>query len=43
MHFHAITEKVKVRFAKECKRSLEHLDESGTKGDKKHAKLETRS
>ena len=34
----AMTEKGEVRFSEECKRLLDLRDESGTKGDNKHAK-----
>ena len=34
MRVEAMTEKGEVRFAKECKRLLDLLDEIGTKGDK---------
>ena len=43
MHIHAMTEKGKVSFAKECKRLLDIRDEIGTKGDKKHAKREAKA
>ena len=38
-----ITEKGEVSFAKECKRLLYLSDEIGTKGDKKHAKCESKA
>ena len=43
MHVDAITENGEVRFAKECKHSLDIRDEIDTKGDKKHAKHEAKS
>ena len=38
-----MTEKGEVSFAEECKRLLDLCDEIGTKGDKKHAKLEAKA
>ena len=43
MRVEAITEKVEVSFAEECKRLLDLCDEIGTKGDKKHAKGEAKA
>ena len=43
MRVDAMTKKVEVSFAKECKRLLNSCDEIGTKGDKKHAKCEAKS
>ena len=43
MHVDAMTEKGDVRFDKECRRLLDLCDEIGTKGDKKHAKSESKS
>ena len=43
MHVEAMTEKGEVSFAKECKRLLDLRDEIGTKGDKKHEKLEAKA
>ena len=43
MRVEAMTEKVEVSFAKECKRLLDLCDEIGTKGDKKHAKREAKA
>ena len=37
-----MTEKGEVSFAQECKRLLDLCDEIGTKGDKKHAKRESK-
>ena len=39
----SMTEKGEVSFAEECKRLLDHCDEIGTKGDKKHAKREAKA
>ena len=41
MRIDVMTKKVEVSFAKECKSLLDLRDEIGTKGDKKHAKLES--
>ena len=38
-----MTEKGEVSFAEECKRLLDICDEIGTKGNKKHAKLEVKA
>ena len=43
MHVEAITEKVELSFAKECKRLLDLCDEIGNKGDKEHAKWESKA
>ena len=43
MRVEAITEKWEVSFAQECKRLLHLCDGIGTKGDKKHAKLEAKA
>ena len=43
MHVKAMTEKGEVRFSEECKCLLDHCDELGTKGDKKHAKREAKA
>ena len=41
MHVDAMTEKVKVSVALECKHLLDLQDEIGNKGDRKHAKQES--
>ena len=43
MHVYAMTEKVEVSFAEECKRLLDLCDEIGTKGNQKHAKREAKA
>ena len=43
MHGDAMTKMGEVSFAGECKRLLDLLDEIGTKGDKKYAKLEAKT
>ena len=43
MRVEAMTDKGEVRFAKECRRLLDLCNEIGTKGDKKHAKRETKA
>ena len=43
MRVDAMTQKVEVIFAKECKRLLDLRDEIGNKVDKKHAKLEAKA
>ena len=43
MRVEATTEKIEVRFAKECKRLLDIFGDIGTKGDKKHEKREAKS
>ena len=43
MRVEAMTKKGEVSFAEECKRLLDLRDEIGTKGDKKHAKRESKS
>ena len=43
MRVEAMTEKGEVSFAKECKRLLDIRDEIGTKGNKKHAKRDTKA
>ena len=43
MRVDAMTEKGEVRFSEECKRLMDLRDEIGTKGDKKHAKRETKA
>ena len=43
MRVEAITDKREVSFAEECKRLLDLYDESGTKGDKNHAKREAKA
>ena len=43
MHVEAMTENGEVIFAEEYKRSLDLRDEIGTKGNKKHAKCETKA
>ena len=43
MPVEAMTEKGEVSFAEECKRLLDLCDEIGTKGDKKHAKRESKA
>ena len=43
MRVDAMTEKGEVIFDEECKRLLDICDEIGTKGDKKHAKRESKS
>ena len=43
MPVEAMTEKGEVSFAKECKRLLDIRDEIGTKGDKKHAKRDSKA
>ena len=43
MRVDSMTEKVEVRFAKECKCLLDLSDEIGTNGDNKHVKREARS
>ena len=43
MRVEAMTEKGEVSFAEECKRLLDLRDEIGTKGDKKHAKRESKA
>ena len=40
MRVESMTEKGEVSFAEECKHLLDICDEIGTKGDKKHTKLE---
>ena len=42
MRVEAMTEKVEVSFAEECKRLLDLCDEIVTKGDKKHAKRDAK-
>ena len=43
MHVDAMTEKGEVSLAKECKLLLNICGEIGTKGDKKHAKCESKA
>ena len=43
MRVEAMTEKGEVSFSKECKFLLDLCDEIGTKGNKKHAKRETKA
>ena len=43
MRVEAMIEKGKVSFAEECKRLLDLRDEIGTKGDKKHAKRDSKA
>ena len=43
MPVEAMTDKKEVSFSEECKRLLDIRDEIGTKGDKKHAKLEAKA
>ena len=43
MRVEAMTEKREVSIAEECKRLLDLRDEIGTKGNKKHAKLESKA
>ena len=43
MHVEAMIEKGEVSFAEECKRLLDLCDIIGTKGNKKHAKRETKA
>ena len=43
MRVHAKPEKGEVSFYEECKSLLDLRDEIGTKGDKKHAKLEDKA
>ena len=43
MRVDAMTEKVEVSFAEECKRLLDLCDGICTKGDKKHAKLKAKA
>ena len=43
MRVDAMTEKVEVRFSEECKRLLDLCGEISTKGDKKHAKRESKA
>ena len=43
MRYYAMNKKGEVSFAEECKRLLDICDEIGTKGDKKHAKRESKS
>ena len=43
MRVEAMTEKVEVSFAEECKRLLDLLGEIGIKGDKKHTKREAKA
>ena len=43
MRVEATTEKGEVSFAEECKRLMDLCDEIGTKGNKKHAKCESKA
>ena len=43
MRVDSMTKKGEVSFVEECKRLLDFFDEIGTKGDKKHAKRESKS
>ena len=43
MRVEAMTEKGELSFPEECKRLLDLRDEIGTKGDKKHEKLEAKA
>ena len=43
MRVDAMNKKGEVIFSEECKRLLDLCDEIGTKGDKKHAKLEAKT
>ena len=43
MRVGAMTKKVELSFAGECKCLLDICDEIGTKGDKKHAKRESKA
>ena len=43
MRVDAMTNKVELSFAKECKRLLDLCDKISTEGDKKHAKREAKA
>ena len=43
MHINAMNNNGEVIFSEECKRLLDLCDEIGTKGDKKHAKRESKA